>query len=72
VLVLSDGVIESRSAGGAMFGVERIGDLAVRAMAGGESIPETVRRLIHAVLEHRGLALEDDATLLMFSWMPSG
>ncbi|HEX3564938.1 MAG TPA: PP2C family protein-serine/threonine phosphatase, partial [Acidimicrobiales bacterium] len=68
VLVLSDGVIEARSAGGDIFGAERVGDLAVRALAGGESIPETVRRLIHSVLTHRGIGLEDDATLLLLRW----
>ncbi|HET9732220.1 MAG TPA: PP2C family protein-serine/threonine phosphatase [Acidimicrobiales bacterium] len=71
VVVLSDGVIEARSAGGDIFGVERVGDLAVRALAGGETIPETVRRLIGSVLEHRGVSLEDDATLLLFSWNPT-
>ena len=68
LLVLSDGVIEARSAGGDIFGVERVGDLAVRALAGGETIAETARRLIQSVLEHRGVALEDDATLLLARW----
>ncbi|HET9732627.1 MAG TPA: PP2C family protein-serine/threonine phosphatase [Acidimicrobiales bacterium] len=66
VLIHSDGVVEARAAGGEIFGVDRLGDLAVRALAGGESIPETVRRLVHSVMDHRGMDLEDDATLLMF------
>lgn len=68
VVILSDGVIEARAAGGDIFGVERVGDLAVRALAAGETIPETVRRLIHSVIDHRGIALEDDATLLLCCW----
>jgi serine phosphatase RsbU (regulator of sigma subunit) len=70
VLILSDGMTEARSAGGDLFGLDRVGDLAVRAIAGGESVPETVRRLIGSVLDHRGQALEDDATLLMLRWRP--
>jgi hypothetical protein len=70
VLILSDGVSEARSAGGDIFGADRVGDLAVRTLAGGETIPETTRRLILSLMEHRGLALEDDATLLLFCWHP--
>lgn len=71
VLVVSDGVTEARSAGGDLFSVERVGDLAVRALAGGESVPETVRRLIVDVLGHRGTSLEDDATVLLLQWRPN-
>ena len=71
VLILSDGVIEARSAGGDIFGVERVGDLAVRALASGDTVPETVRRLIQSVIRHRGVALEDDATLLFCCWQPA-
>jgi hypothetical protein len=72
VLIVSDGVTEARSAGGDLFTVERVGDLAVRALASGETVPETVRRLIHNVLEHRATSLEDDATLLLLRWRPDG
>jgi len=68
LLVLSDGVIEARSAHGEIFGAERVGELAVRTLAGGETIPETARRLIQSVLDHRGMGLEDDATLLLACW----
>jgi serine phosphatase RsbU (regulator of sigma subunit) len=71
ILIHSDGISEAHAAGGDIFGIDRIGDLAVRALAGGETIPETVRRLIASVLEHRGTELEDDATLLMFRYHPN-
>lgn len=71
ILMHSDGVTEARAAGGDVFGTERLGDLAVRAVAAGETTAETVRRLIRSVIEHRGLDLEDDATLLMYTWHPA-
>jgi hypothetical protein len=71
VIIVSDGVTEARSAGGDLFTVERVGDLAVRTLAGGETVAETVRRLILSVLEHRGTSLEDDATLLLLQWRPN-
>jgi serine phosphatase RsbU (regulator of sigma subunit) len=70
VIILSDGVTEAKSAGGDLFGIERVGDLAVRAIGGGESVPETVRRLVTGVLAHRSVELEDDASLVMLSWRP--
>jgi serine/threonine protein phosphatase PrpC len=70
VLMISDGVTEARSAGGDLFSVERVGDLAVRALASGQNASETVRRLILDVLNHRGTSLEDDATVLLLQWRP--
>jgi hypothetical protein len=70
VLIVSDGVTEARSAGGDLFSVERVGDLAVRALASGQTGSETVRRLIVDVLGHRGTSLEDDATVLLLQWRP--
>jgi serine phosphatase RsbU (regulator of sigma subunit) len=71
ILIVSDGVTEAHSAGGDLFSVERVGDLAVRALASGQSVSETVRRLIINVLEHRGTSLEDDATVLLLQWRPT-
>lgn len=72
VLMVSDGVSEARSAGGDLFTEERVGEIAVRALASGETVPETVRRLVHNVLEHRAVSLEDDATMLLLQWQPNG
>lgn len=68
VLIFSDGVTEARSAGGDLFGLDRLGDLTARAIGGGESIPETVRRLVTSLLNHRGVDLEDDATFVLLCW----
>jgi serine phosphatase RsbU (regulator of sigma subunit) len=68
VLFHSDGVVEARDPAGEEFGRERLADLLVRAAAAGETVPETVRRLAHAVLEHQQGRLDDDATLVLLHW----
>ena len=68
VLFFTDGVTEARSPEGELFGRARLGDLFVRASASGETPPETLRRLCHAVLDHQRGRLQDDATLLMLCW----
>lgn len=72
VLFFTDGVVEARSATGELFGKERLGDLLVRAAADASPPPETMRRLVHAVLAHQGSPLTDDATLLLVEWRRPG
>ena len=45
-------------------------DLLTREVAGGQSPPETVRRLMHAVLDHQEGLLQDDASVLLARWAP--
>jgi len=68
LLMFSDGVIEARSQEGEFFGLERLLDLLTRQESGGQPPPETLRRLIQAVLDHQQGALQDDATLLLLEW----
>ncbi|MBW3613732.1 MAG: serine/threonine-protein phosphatase [Actinobacteria bacterium] len=68
VLFFTDGVTDARSPEGEAFGRQRLGDLLSRAASSGEPPPEIMRRLSHAVIEHAGLGLRDDATLLMVRW----
>jgi phosphoserine phosphatase RsbU/P len=68
VLLYSDGVEEARDADGEEFGLDRLIVLAERAAADGLPAPETLRRLAHAVREHRGAELRDDATLVLVQW----
>lgn len=68
LLFFTDGVIEARSAEGVAFGRRRLGDLLARAASSGEAPPEIMRRLSHAVLDHGGPELRDDATLLLVRW----
>ena len=68
VLLYTDGITEARDHDGNPFGVERLIDFAQRALADQLPAPETVRRLVHAILEHQDDRLQDDATVLMLQW----
>ncbi|SDO53395.1 PP2C family protein-serine/threonine phosphatase [Geodermatophilus sp. DSM 45219] len=68
--VHTDGVTEARDATGAWFGEERLVDLLTREVAGGQTPPETARRLMHAVLDHQDGLLQDDASVLLARWAP--
>jgi sigma-B regulation protein RsbU (phosphoserine phosphatase) len=71
LLLYSDGVEEARDAAGEEFGIDRLVELAERAAADHLPAPETLRRLAHAVREHRGADLRDDATLVLVQWSGS-
>ncbi|EHN74593.1 hypothetical protein SMCF_5960, partial [Streptomyces coelicoflavus ZG0656] len=70
VLMYTDGVVEARSREAKLLGLERFADYVIRATAGGELAPESLRRLIHSILDAQEGRLRDDATLLMFEWRP--
>ncbi|MEV0094570.1 SpoIIE family protein phosphatase [Streptomyces sp. NPDC050738] len=71
VLMYTDGVTEARTPDGSEFGLERFVDYVIRATATGELAPETLRRLIHSLLDSQDNKLRDDATILMFEWQPT-
>ena len=68
LLLYTDGIIEARSPEGEQFGVERLTDFAVRAVADQLPAPETTRRLVHAILDYQDDRLQDDATVLLAEW----
>jgi serine phosphatase RsbU (regulator of sigma subunit) len=68
VLLYTDGVVEARSPDGAFFGVQQLTDLVITHLASGLPTPETMRRVVHALLEHQQGRLSDDATLLLLEW----
>ena len=72
VLRYSDGVVEARSVDGAFFGVDHLGDLVTRAAAAGQPAPETMRKLMHAILDHQSGELQDDATMVLVEWKAAG
>ncbi len=68
LLLYTDGIIESRDAKGHEFGRDRFVDFVIRHQADGLAAPETLRRLVRAVLEHHDGHLTDDATVLLCEW----
>jgi serine/threonine protein phosphatase PrpC len=68
LLLFSDGVVEARSTDGEFFGIDRLVDLVTRQESARQPAPETLRRLINAVLDHQQDTLQDDATVLLLEW----
>ncbi|WP_228973134.1 PP2C family protein-serine/threonine phosphatase [Streptomyces sp. DH12] len=69
LVLYTDGITEARGAGDQEFGLERFTDFLVRHHADGLPVPETLRRLVHAVLTYHGGRLQDDATVLFCEWL---
>jgi Stage II sporulation protein E (SpoIIE) len=68
VLLYTDGIVEARSPSGEQFGIDRLVEFTTKALADQLPAPETVRRLVHAVLEYQEHRLQDDATVLLAEW----
>jgi serine phosphatase RsbU (regulator of sigma subunit) len=68
VLLYSDGVTEARDSDGEFFGEQGLATFTEQASQARLSAPETMRRLVAAVLSQQDGQLQDDATLLMVEW----
>ncbi|WP_198653816.1 PP2C family protein-serine/threonine phosphatase [Actinocorallia populi] len=68
VLLYTDGIVEARDRHGREFGLQRFVDFVIRHIADGLPIPETLRRLVRALLDHHDQPLQDDATVLLLEW----
>jgi Stage II sporulation protein E (SpoIIE) len=68
VLLFSDGCTEARTPSGEAFGEVRLGDFLIREQSAGLELAETLRRLSHAVVEHAGGDLADDATVVLLEY----
>jgi hypothetical protein len=68
VLFYTDGMTESRSANGEIFGEARLVDYLIRATLDRVPVSETVRRLSAHVLNFVGGDLADDATMFLVEY----
>lgn len=68
LIFYTDGVVEARNSAGSFFGLERFVDFLEREAASEHPPPETLRRLVQAVLAHQHGQLQDDATVLVVQW----
>jgi serine/threonine protein phosphatase PrpC len=72
LILYTDGVTEARDEAGNFFGEARLVDFLRREAASDHPPPETVRRLVHAVLRHQHGVLQDDASVLLARWDTRG
>ena len=72
LLLYTDGVVEARDGDGTFFGTDRLAELITRSSAEGRPAPETMRRLMHAILDHQHGVLQDDGTTVLVEWKGGG
>ncbi|MBB4752442.1 PP2C family protein-serine/threonine phosphatase [Actinoplanes lobatus] len=71
ILLYTDGVIEARTLDNEFFGTARLVEFITRALADQLSAPETMRRLVHAILDYQDGQLQDDASAVLVEWQPT-
>ncbi|MFI9064257.1 PP2C family protein-serine/threonine phosphatase [Streptomyces sp. NPDC053429] len=73
IVLYTDGITEARNAHGREFGLEGFVDFLIRHHSDGLPVPETLRRLMRAIVAHHAGRLADDATVLVAEWLgPEG
>ena len=68
LLFYTDGLTEARGPDGRMFTLEGLSQFIEREAAAGQTAPETLRRLRHALIGRERAELRDDATALLVEW----
>jgi serine phosphatase RsbU (regulator of sigma subunit) len=68
VLFYTDGVTDTTSSTGEAFGQPRLVDYLVRATLDEVHPTETIRHLSASIVQHNGVGLSDDATLLLLEF----
>ena len=68
LLLYTDGLTEARHRDGRMFTITGLGEFIEREAAAGQTAPETLRRLRHAIIDSQPGPLEDDATAVLVEW----
>jgi phosphoserine phosphatase RsbU/P len=69
LVLYTDGVPEARDDRRQFFGLDRLIDVIERSAADRRSAAETLRKVMHAVLDHQHNVLQDDASLVVVQWM---
>jgi serine phosphatase RsbU (regulator of sigma subunit) len=69
VVLYTDGIVEARDEKGQEFGLERFTDYVVRHHADHLAVHETLRQLVHTVVDQHAGPLADDATVLLAEWL---
>ncbi|MEV4010742.1 PP2C family protein-serine/threonine phosphatase [Nonomuraea angiospora] len=70
LLYYTDGIVEAKDPDGHEFGLDRFVDFITRHEAAQVSAPETLRRLVQALLQYQHGVLQDDATVMLVEWQP--
>jgi len=68
LLLYSDGVVEARNIDGEWFGTDRLVDEVTKASSAALPAAETMRRLVHGILDHQHGDMQDDATTVLVEW----
>jgi hypothetical protein len=68
LLLYTDGLTEARHPDGQMFTVAGLGEFIEREAGAGQTAPETLRRLRHAIVDRQPDQLKDDASALLVEW----
>lgn len=68
LLFYTDGLIEARTPDGQLFNIEGLSAFIEREAAAGQTAPETLRRLRHALFGANHAEMRDDATALLAEW----
>jgi serine phosphatase RsbU (regulator of sigma subunit) len=68
VLAYTDGLVEEHTAGGTLFGEDRLIATIERVGPASASVQQMVRSLSHTLMRERGGITSDDATLFLLEW----
>ncbi len=68
IVLYTDGVIEARDSNRQFFGLERFVGLLEQSAADQQPAPETLRKVVHRLLEHQRGLLQDDASIVLIQW----